>query len=103
MAGAFLAIGACMSALTKNQVVAFIFTAVVCLAFILSGFPLVLDFFSGWAPQIIVETISSFSFLTHFNAISKGVIDIRDFIYFFSLIIFWLFATAILIEMKKAD
>ncbi len=103
MAGAFLAIGACMSALTKNQVVAFIFTAVVCLAFILSGFPLVLDFFSGWAPQIIVETISSFSFLTHFNAISKGVIDIRDFIYFFSLIIFWLFVTTILIEMKKAD
>ena len=103
MAGAFLAIGACMSALTKNQVVAFIFTAVVCLAFILSGFPLVLDFFSGWAPQIIVETISSFSFLTHFNAITKGVIDIRDFIYFFSLIMFWLFATTILIEMKKAD
>jgi ABC-2 type transport system permease protein len=103
MAGAFLAIGACMSALTKNQVIAFIITVVVCLTFILSGFPLVLDFFSGWAPQIIVETISSFSFLTHFNAISKGVIDVRDIIYFFSLIIFWLFLTAILIEMKKAD
>ncbi len=102
MAGAFLAIGSCMSALTKNQVIAFVITAVVCLAFILSGFPLVLDFFS-WAPQIIVETISSFSFLTHFNAISKGVIDLRDIIYFFSLIAFWLFATAILIEMKKAD
>jgi ABC-2 type transport system permease protein len=102
MAGAFLAIGSCMSALTKNQVIAFVITAVVCLAFILSGFPLVLDFFS-WAPQIIVQTISSFSFLTHFNAISKGVIDLRDIIYFFSLIAFWLFATAILIEMKKAD
>jgi ABC-2 type transport system permease protein len=103
MAGGFLAIGSCMSALTKNQVIAFIVTAVVCFAFILSGFPVVLDFFSGWAPQIIVETISSFSFLTHFNAISKGVIDLRDIIYFFSLIAFWLFATAILIEMKKAD
>ncbi len=103
MAGAFLAIGSCMSALTKNQVIAFIITVVVCLAFILSGFPLVLDFFSGWAPQLIVQTISSFSFLTHFNAISKGVIDVRDLIYFFSLIAFWLFATAILIEMKKAD
>jgi len=102
MAGAFLAIGSCMSALTKNQVIAFVITAVVCLTFILSGFPLVLDFFS-WAPQIIVQTISSFSFLTHFNAISKGVIDLRDIIYFFSLIAFWLFATAILIEMKKAD
>lgn len=103
MAGAFLAIGACMSALTKNQVIAFVITVVVCLAFILSGFPLILDFFSGWAPQIIVNAISSFSFLTHFSAISKGVIDLRDIIYFFSLIAFWLFATAILIEMKKAD
>ncbi|EIJ42582.1 ABC-type transport system involved in cytochrome c biogenesis, permease component [Beggiatoa alba B18LD] len=102
MAGAFLSIGSCMSALTKNQVIAFILTAVVCLAFILSGFPMVLDFFN-WAPQIIVETISAFSFLTHFDTISKGIIDIRGVIYFTSLIIFWLFATATLIEMKKAD
>lgn len=103
MAGGFLAIGTCMSALTKNQVIAFIVTVVVCLAFILSGFPMVLDFFSGWTPQVILEVISFFSFLTHFNAITKGVIDIRDVIYFFSLIAFWLFATTVLIEMKKAD
>ncbi|MCK5718621.1 MAG: ABC transporter permease subunit [Thiomargarita sp.] len=103
MAGGFLAIGISISALTKNQVIAFVITVVVCLMFILSGFPLVLDFFSGWTPQVILETISSFSFLTHFNAINKGVIDLRDIIYFLSLIAFWLFATAILIEMKKAD
>jgi ABC-2 type transport system permease protein len=103
MAGAFLAIGACVSSLTKNQVIAFIITAVVCLIFVLSGYPLVLDFFSGWAPQFLVETISSFSFLSHFNAIAKGVIDLRDFIYFVSLIAFWLFANAVLIELKKAD
>lgn len=103
MAGAFLSIGSCMSAVTKNQVIAFVITVVVCLAFILSGFPMVLDFFSGWLPQIVVEAISSFSFLTHFNAISKGVIDLRDILFFFSLMAFWLFATAILIEMKKAD
>lgn len=103
MAGAFLAIGSCMSALTKNQVIAFVITVVVGLAFILSGFPIILEFFSSWAPQILLDAISSFSFLTHFNAISKGIIDIRDLIYFFSLIAFWLFATTILIEMKKAD
>jgi ABC-2 type transport system permease protein len=103
MAGAFLAIGTCMSALTKNQVIAFVISVVVCLAFVLSGFPLVLDFFRGWAPQLLVDAISSFSFLTHFNAISKGIIDVRDLIYFFTLMAFWLFATAILIEMKKAD
>ncbi len=103
MGGAFLAIGACVSCLTKNQVIAFVVTAVVCLIFVLSGYPLVLDFFGSWAPQFLVEVISSFSFLSHFNAITQGVIDIRDFIYFASLITFWLFANVILIEMKKAD
>jgi len=103
MAGGFLAIGSCISAMTKNQVIAFIITVVVCLAFILSGFPLVLDFFSGWAPQIIIDAISGFSFLTHFNALSRGVIDIRDVIYFVTLMAFWLFANVIIIEAKKAD
>lgn len=103
MGGAFLAIGACVSCLTKNQVIAFVVTAVVCFIFVLSGYPLVLDFFGSWAPQFLVEVISSFSFLSHFNAITQGVIDIRDFIYFASLIAFWLFANVILIEMKKAD
>lgn len=102
MGGAFLAIGACISCLTKNQVIAFVVTAVVCLIFVLSGYPLVLDFFGSWAPQFLVEVISSFSFLSHFNAITQGVIDMRDFIYFASLIAFWLFANVILIEMKKA-
>jgi len=103
MAGGFLAIGSCMSALTKNQVIAFVVSVVVCLGFILAGFPLVLDFFNGWLPHILVQTISSFSFLTHFQAISKGVIDLRDIIYFATVISFWLFATVIFIEMKKAD
>lgn len=103
MAGAFLAIGECLSCVTRNQVIAFVVTAVVCLMFVLSGYPLVLDFFRAWAPHFIVETISSFSFLTHFNAITKGVIDLRDIVYFASLIAFWLFASAALIEMKKAD
>jgi ABC-2 type transport system permease protein len=103
LAGGFLAIGSCISALTKNQVIAFVISVVVCLAFILSGYPLVLDFFRAWTPQILLELISSFSFLTHFNAITKGVIDIRDIVYFVSLMAFWLFANVILIELKKAD
>ena len=103
MAGAFIAIGCCISAVTKNQVIAYVVSAVVCLVFILSGFPLVLDFFTGWAPDAIIEAVSSFSFLTHFEAISKGVVDLRDIIFFASLIAFWLFANAVLIEIKKAD
>lgn len=103
MAGGFLAIGSCMSALTKNQVIAFVVSVVVCLAFILSGFPLILEFFSGWAPQFVLNAISSFSFLTHFNSISKGVLDLRDIFFFVTLIAFWLFATAAIIDMKKSE
>ena len=103
MAGAFLAIGACMSALTRNQVIAFVVSAVVCLGFVLSGFPLVLDFFSAWAPDFVVQAVSSFSFLSHFNAINEGVIELRDIVYFVSLIAFWLFANAVVIDLKKAD
>lgn len=103
MAGAYLAIGSCISALTKSQVIAFVITLVICFAFVLSGHPMFLDFFSGWAPQFLIDAISSFSFVTHFNAIIKGVIDVRDIIFFISLIALWLFATVLVIELKKAD
>ena len=103
MAGAFLAIGSCISACTRNQVVAFILTVVVCFLFLLAGFPLVLNFFSAWAPQGLVDAISGLSFLTHFAAIAKGVIDLRDLVYFGLTIAFWLYASAVVIDLKKAD
>ncbi len=103
MAGGFLAIGSCMSALTKNQVIAFILSIVMGLAFILSGFPMILNLFSGWTPHFILDAVSSFSFLTHFHSISKGVLDLRDIFFFLTLIAFWLFATATIIDMKKAE
>jgi ABC-2 type transport system permease protein len=103
MAGGFLAIGACISGLTKNQVIAFVISVVICFLFLLSGFPLVLDFFRSWAPQSVVNAIASFSFLTHFESIKKGVIDIRDLIFFVTLIAFWLYANVIVVESKKAS
>nr|VFJ60930.1 MAG: ABC-2 type transport system permease protein [Candidatus Kentron sp. DK]VFJ63308.1 MAG: ABC-2 type transport system permease protein [Candidatus Kentron sp. DK] len=103
MAGAFLAIGSCLSALTKNQIIAFIISAAVGLLFVLSGFPLVLGFFDGWAPAFLIRAVASFGFLSHFDAIGKGVIDLRDIVYFVSLIAFWLFANAVLIEVRKAE
>jgi ABC-2 type transport system permease protein len=103
MAGGFLAIGTCLSAATRNLVIAFITAALVCFVFLLAGFPFVLDFVRGILPQAIVEAIASLSFFTHFDAISKGVIDLRDLIYFAALIVFWLYATALVLDMKKAD
>jgi len=103
MAGGFLAIGTCLSAATRNQVIAFITAALVSFFFLLAGFPVVIDFLRGVLPQSIVEGIASFSFFTHFEAISKGVIDLRDLVYFASLIGFWLAATALVLDVKKAD
>ena len=102
MAGAFLAIGSCISASTRNQVVAFILTVVVCFLLLLAGFPLVLDFFRAVAPQGVVDAVSGLSFLTHFTSISKGVIDLRDLIYFLLMIGVWLYANAVVIDYKKA-
>jgi ABC-2 type transport system permease protein len=103
MAGGFLAIGSCLSATTKNQVIAFVLTVVACFGFLLAGFPLVLDIFSAWAPQVIVDGIASLSFLTHFASISKGVIDFRDLVYFALVIAVFLYANTIVLQLKQAD
>jgi len=103
MAGGFLAIGACLSAFTRNQVIAFVLSIVVCFGFLLSGFPFVLDLFSGWAPQVVIDGIASLSFLTHFANISRGVIDIRDLVYFGLLIGAFLYANTIVLQWKQAD
>ncbi|NCO18816.1 MAG: ABC transporter permease subunit [Gammaproteobacteria bacterium] len=103
MAGGFLAISACLSAVTRNQVVAFIIAVVVCFGFLLSGLPMVLDLFRGWLPQAAVDAIANLSFLSHFNSISRGVVDLRDLVYFGLVIGFWLLANRIVIEIKKAQ
>ena len=102
MAGAFLAIGSCVSALTRNQVIAFVVSGVVCLGFVLSGHPLVLEFVGAVAPAIVADTVRSFSFLTHFQALGEGVLQAVDVVYFVSIIAFWLFVNAVVIEWRKA-
>jgi ABC-2 type transport system permease protein len=103
MAGGFLAIGGCLSAATRSQVVAFILTAVVCFLFLLAGFPLVLDLFRAWAPDAVVDAIAALSFLTHFQSLAKGVLDLRDLLYFAMTIAFWLYATTLVLELRKTD
>jgi ABC-2 type transport system permease protein len=102
MAGAFIAIGSCMSALTRNQVIAFIVSVTVCFLLVVSGFPMVLDFFTGLGfPQYVIDTVSSFSFLTNFEEIISGVLSLKNFVYFISLAAFWLFINIIIVENKR--
>ena len=103
MAGAFLAVSLCMSALTKNQVIAFILAIVVCFLFVLSGSPIGLDVFQGWASAMVIDTIASLSFLTHFEAMAKGVLALNDVGYFIIVIAIFIVANHMIIEQKKAD
>ncbi|MEE8437971.1 MAG: ABC transporter permease subunit [Micropepsaceae bacterium] len=102
MAGAYLAISAAISALTSNQVIAFVVSVVICFLFTISGAPLVIDFFKAWAPLALVDTVSSFSFMTHFQTIARGVIDLRDIVFFFSLIALFLGINVVIVDLKKA-
>ena len=103
MAGAYLAIGSCISALTKNQVIAFIVAAAICFLFVMSGLELVLNALRVWAPRFVVSAVSSMSFLSHFDRVSKGVLNLPTLVFYVSLIVFALFANRVIIELKKAD
>ena len=102
MAGAFLAIGSCISASTKSQVIAFIISVVICLLFMLAGIREVQGFLADWLPVQAVQVLGGFSFLTRFEAISRGVLDARDVLFFASMIGVFVAATGIVVNMKKA-
>lgn len=101
MASAYLAIGSALSATTKNQVVAFILAVTVCFLFLVSGLPMVLDLFTSWAPDPVVEAVANLSFLTHFNNLQKGVVVLSDVFYFLAVIVLWLWVGRIVIESKR--
>ena len=102
MAGAYLAISAMTSAMTRNQVVSFIVAVVLSLFLILAGWPPVTDLLVQWAKPWFVDGVAAFSVMTHFESIQKGVIDSRDILYFLSLIVFSLFTTGVIIRAHRA-
>jgi ABC-2 type transport system permease protein len=122
MGGAYLAIGTCMSALTRSQVIAFILSLVLCFVLVMAGFPVVIDGFVGATESVaswswlgatghdvvmaigntLTSVVAGFSFLTHFEAITKGVLDLRDVLYFSLLIAFFLLASTVVLETRKS-
>lgn len=103
MAGAYLAVGSFMSVLTRSQVIAFILAFVVCFLLVMSGFPMVLDWFRDWAWPWVTEGIAALSFYTHFENITKGVLDLRDVLYFALVILFFLVASAVALDSRKSQ
>ena len=102
LAGAFLAVTCMTSAMTRNQVVAFIVAVVICLFLILAGFNPVTDLIARWASPALVDTVAALSVMTHFDGFLRGVIDTRDLFFFLSVIGFALFATGVIIRGHRA-
>lgn len=101
MAGGFLAVGGCLSAVTRSQIVAFVLAVAVCLVLLLAGHDLVLAAVREWAPGWLVESVAALSFLTHFQAIARGVLDLADLLFFILTIALWLAATVIVIDLGR--
>lgn len=102
LAGGYLAITCMTSAMTRNQVISFVLSVVICFFLLLAGFEPVVNLLVRWAPGWLVDGVASFSFYTHFLGFQKGVIDSRDLIFFLSAIGFPLFITGVIIRNLRA-
>jgi ABC-2 type transport system permease protein len=102
MAGAFLAIGSAISALTKNQVIAFIVSSLVCFLMVMSGYELVLGALRSWAPQVLISAVQSLSVLSYFDDFMKGIVSLPAIAFYASVIGVSLFANKIILDQKKA-
>ena len=98
MAGAYLAISSLMSALTKSQVIAFVLSVLVCFVLAILGWSVFSDLLGSILPVWMVDALSNFSFLTHFDSITRGLLDLRSLVYFVSLIAFALFLNVVALE-----
>lgn len=103
LAGAYLSVGSMTSAMTKNQVISFILSVMVCLFLVLAGWSPVLQILSGWAPVWLIDVVSGFSFMPHFASMERGVLDLRDIFYFLSIIFFMLFANGLILQNRRAS
>jgi ABC-2 type transport system permease protein len=102
LAGAYLAISCMTSAMTRNQVISFILSVMICLFLILAGYTPVTDLLTRFANPIVVQTIAAFSVMTHFEGFQRGVLDTRDVVFFASVIGFALFTTGVIIRNQRA-
>jgi len=103
MAGAYLSVGCMTSSLTRSQVISFILTVVICLFFLLAGWPPVTGFFTGWAPAWLVSIVEGFSFMHHFADMERGVLDLRDLVYYLSVMGFMLMANGVILQSRRAS
>jgi len=102
LAGAYVSVGMLTSAMTRSQVISFVMSLLLCLLLLLAGWPPVTDIFVRWAPNWLVNAVASISFMPHFESMQRGVIDVRDIVYYVSVIVFMFSATLLVLENRKS-
>jgi ABC-2 type transport system permease protein len=102
IAGAFLSVGSALSALTKNQVIAFVLAVAVCFIFAVASYPVVTDFLSRNTP-VLADIARRIAVIDRFQDFTRGVVSLRDLIFFATFIGFWLFLNTVIIDQRKAD
>jgi ABC-2 type transport system permease protein len=102
LAGSYLAISCMTSAMTRNQVISFILSVMICLFLILAGYTPVTDLLDRFASPLFVQVIAAFSVMTHFEGFQRGVLDLRDVLFFVSVMGFALFTTGVIIRNQRA-
>jgi len=103
LAGSYLSVGSMTSSMTRNQVISFILSVMVCLFLVLAGWSPILQILSGWAPVWLTDVVSGFSVMPHFSSMERGVLDLRDIFYFLSIIFFMLFANGLILQNRRAS
>ncbi len=102
IAGAFLSVGSAMSALTRNQVIAFVLGVAVCFIFAAASYPLVTDFLNRNTP-VMADIARRFAIVDRYQDFTRGIVSLRDLVFFTTFIGFWLFLTTVLVDQRKAD
>jgi len=103
MAGGFLAIGCFFSAVSKNQVISFVLSVVVCAILVFAGMPTTMNYLSMFLPAGLVSAIEKMSFQAHFESVQRGVLQFKDLSYFVLLILGWIAASSIVLDERKAS
>ena len=98
MAGSYLGVCSLTSALTKNQVISFVLSVISCLVLVFLGWSIFNNVLSAVLPVWAVDLVANFSFVTHFDAFTKGIIDPKDVVFFLSLTGFTLFLNVVALE-----
>ena len=102
VAGAFLAIGSALSAATRNQVIAFVLAVAVCFVFAVASYPVVTEFLSRNTP-VLADIARRVAVLERFQDFTRGIVSLRDLVFFATFIGFWLFLNTVLVDQRKAD